>query len=175
MKRNSIFKTFALLAMLLTSSVAMAQAEGGEEPAAEETTTVQCLVITANDGSEYTWLLRDAPVLAVSEGNLTVNGSDLVITLADVQNYVVTEKEEPVTAIDEVSIRPDGSKPSLMGGKISGLQPGSAVNIYSLNGQLKGVIRADQNGDASIDLGTLQRGQVYILSTPAASFKILNR
>jgi len=159
--RKTITFLMALIAMLL--------------PLSATADTVQCLVLTQNDGTVSKFALNDAPVV-------TYNGEDIVVTCGEetlttaLNGLTVTFGEMETTRINEVignageAIRPQFSFGEA---QFEGLQPGAIVRVFTLEGKAVGNAKADDNGHVGISLGNLPKG-VYILSTPSRSFKIKN-
>ena len=87
------------------------------------------------------------------------------------------DKEDTPSDIDQTVVSENGGKPEFADGKVyfSGLKPGARVSVYTLDGVQALTVAAGSDGKASIDLGSLEKGTVYILRTPSAGYKILNK
>jgi hypothetical protein len=96
----------------------------------------------------------------------------LEVELANVKNYAFAETFQP-TAIEQIK---DDTKPVIQAGmaQFENLKPGTIINIYTIDGRNAGRAVANDNGSVTVDLTSLGSG-VFILATPTASYKILNR
>lgn len=157
--KKKVVRLLTLMAMLL--------------PLAAWADTVQCLVLTEANGTVSKFALKDAPVVTYSGSDLLVSCSDQELTVA-LEGLVWTFGEMEATLIDEViGKQDDAARPQFSFGeaRFEGLQPGSMVHVYSLDGKALSTVKADGDGRVSVSLGNLPRG-VYILRTPTRSFKI---
>ena len=57
---------------------------------------------------------------------------------------------------------------------VSGLHAGDIVRVFHVNGTLVKTIKADAQGQATLELSQLPNG-VYIIRTRNSSIKIMNR
>lgn len=121
-----------------------------------------CMVITTNSGITAKFLVADEPVITYQDNLLVIKaGSDELSTeAADVKSFEFFPGD--TSGVDSVAI--DGST-------LSGLLPGTPVEVYTFDGQHVASFKADDSKSVSIDLGSLAPG-FYILRTPSASFKI---
>ena len=174
-------KSVALGLLTLAAPSAMAQTEGGEE-----VTMSKYLVVTEKSGAQTSFKLAEGPVItfaaAEDETNVTLMNvvageQTLQVALADVQDYALVEKEDLPSAIEQAVVSDNGGKPEFADGKVyfSGLKPGARVAVYTLDGVQAMAVAADDGGRACVDLGALPKGTVYIMRTPTAGYKILNR
>lgn len=158
MKKRTV-RLLTLMAMLL--------------PTATWADTVQCLVLTETNGTVSRFALTEAPVVTYSGSDMIVSCKDQEMTIA-LEGLVWTFGEMEATRIGEVvGSQDDAARPQLAFGeaRFEGLQPGSRVHVYTLDGKALGTVKADGSGRASVGLGNLPKG-VYILRTPTRSFKI---
>ena len=160
MKKTVLQRFAAMLVMVMLGIAAQAQ--------------VQYLIVTHSDGAASEFALADAPVVTCQNGTLEVTTAHqtLAIALSEVENYHFTETL-PYTAIDEV--KTDDTKPLIEAGhaRFENLPEGTTVNIFTIDGRRAGSAIAT-DGSVDIDLTNLGTG-IYILSTPKASYKIINR
>ncbi|MDO4160612.1 MAG: hypothetical protein Q4D41_09175 [Prevotellaceae bacterium] len=167
MKRKALLKAFALLLLLLSCPDMRADSEA-----------VKHLVITEKGGTETTFALSTNPVITIESNSLTVtteSESTITVSLADVASYNVQDLVP--TGIEKAVATPEGIKTTMSDGKatISGLKEGAHVQVYTLDGKMVSVVKASADGNVTVNLSSLQNGTVYILKTPNASYKILNR
>lgn len=135
--------------------------------------TVECLVLTENNGTVSKFALAEAPVV-------TYSGSDMVVTCGDqtmtvgLEGLKLTFGEMETTRIETVK---DGVKDadrlqfSFGEASFEGLTPGALVSVYAIDGKMVTKVKADQDGRASVSLMGLPNG-VYVLRTPSKSFKV---
>lgn len=157
--KKKVVRLLTLMAMLL--------------PLAAWADTVQCLVLTEANGTVSKFALTDAPVVTYSGSDMLVSCSDQELTVA-LEGLVWTFGEMETTRIDEViGKQDDAERPQFSFGeaRFEGLQPGSMVHVYSLDGKALSTVKADGDGRVSVSLGNLPKG-VYVLRTPTRSFKI---
>lgn len=157
--KKKVVRLLTLMAMLL--------------PLAAWADTVQCLVLTEANGTVSKFALTDAPVVTYNGGDMIVSCSDQELTVS-LEGLVWTFGEMEATRIDEViGKQDDTARPQFSFGeaKFEGLQPGSMVHVYSLDGKALSTVKADGDGRVSVSLGNLPKG-VYVLRTPTRSFKI---
>lgn len=177
-KTNLLMKTAALSLLTLAAPSVMAQTE--------EVTVSKYLVVTEMDGTQTSFKLADSPAITfaaaadgenVTEMTVTAGDQTLTVAIADVKDYVLMDKEDTPSAIDQTVVSENGGKPEFANGKVyfSGLKPGARISVYTLDGVQALTVAAGSDGKASIDLGSLEKGTVYILRTPSAGYKILNK
>ncbi len=137
---------------------------------------VPCLKITETDGTIVTFALSEPPVITYANDIMTVSGVALTINVP-LSEVVDLEFENTVANGIAKTVLGDGSAAdaSFIGGKayISGLAAGAQVYVYTVDGQLVSSISASQEGSVCVDLGGLKSGVVYLLRTPAATYKII--
>lgn len=168
MKRN-VFKSVAAGLLLLFSTTVCAQTE-----------TKNYLLVTDKAGAQTAFKLSENPVITIAENEMTVTAGEkeLAVSLADMADYkFVTESELPDIPSNIENAAKENSKPEFSDGKVylSGLEAGAIIRVYTLDGIQKMIVTASTDGRACVDLTTLNNGVVYILRTPSASYKVLNK
>ena len=132
------------------------------------------LIVTQNDDSQAGFALEEQPVVTCTNGVLKVTSptQTLEVELANVKNYAFAETFQP-TAIEQIK---NDTKPVIQAGmaQFENLKPGTVINIYTVDGRNAGRAVANDIGSVSVDLTSLGSG-IFILATPNASYKILNR
>lgn len=120
------------------------------------------LVITTKSGTVAEFLIAESPVITYHDNLLNVvgGGSEISVEADQVQTFLFYPSDG--SGID--TIESDGSK-------VSGLQPGTPVYIYTFDGKLAATFKADEFGSANLDTGNLAPGY-YIVRTQDTSFKI---
>ncbi len=183
-KRNLFIKGVALGLLALASPSAMAQTP---EPAE----VIEYLLVTEKGGAQTAFKFGENPVItftqqAEPEGDavllLNVEAGEqlLSVPVADVQDYKLVKEADlpPSVSIEkDVTVADNGGKPEFANGKacFSGLKPGAQVSVYTLDGVKVMSVAADASGAATVDLGSLDKGTVYILRTPTAGYKLMNK
>lgn len=144
---------------------------------AEETTKTTYLVLEQSDQPTVEFSLGDAPVLSFKDDSLVVacNGNELIVPLQGT-TYRFEDKETPVTGIKAITNATPSSNEgfAFSHGQVSGLKNGGKVSVYTADGVKVIETAADNDGNVDLQLGTLSKG-LYIIKTPAKSFKILKR
>ena len=120
------------------------------------------MVITTNSGVTAEFLVADSPEITFQDNLLVVKaGSNEISTeAADVKSFEFFPGD--VSGVDLITVD---------GGTLSGLLPGTQVEVFTFDGQHVASFKADESQSVNIDLGSLAPG-FYIVSTPSASFKI---
>lgn len=120
------------------------------------------LVITTNSGTTAQFLIADFPVITYQDNLLVVKAGNEEISTeaADVKSFEFFSGD--VSGVDQVAI--DGTT-------LSGLLPGTPVEVYTFDGQHVASFKVDDSQSVTVDLDNLAPG-LYIISTPSASFKI---
>ncbi len=167
--------------------------------AQEEDEEVYCLAVSIASSTEVDYFALDAnPVATFGEGTLSItqDGEGVIsivdMALTDVEEWYfcdavpgVGEKQEEPEPEPEPDPDPDtgtgiggvsagGSQINLSAGQVlmTGLEAGAQVYVYAADGQTVNSVVASSDGRAVVDLNSLKSGQVYILRTPSASYKI---
>lgn len=120
------------------------------------------LIITTNSGMTAQFLVADLPVITYQDNLLVVkDGNDEVsVEAADVSGFEFIPGF--VSGVDQIAV--DGSI-------ISGLLPGTPVEVYTFDGQLVASFKSTDSSSVSLNLNSLNPG-FYIIRTPSTSFKI---
>ncbi len=119
------------------------------------------LVITTNSGTVAEFFVADSPVITYQDNLLVVKDASQTISVeaADVASFDFLSGGSGVDAID------------VNGPTLSGLQPGTPVDVYNFDGQKVASFITDDSNSVSVGMRDLAPG-LYIISTPSASFKI---
>lgn len=135
------------------------------------------LVIHLKDGSDRRYILLDEePVITFTSDKIVItserNSTELGLAMADV-SYFNYDGGNGTTRIEETVV-PGGM--NLTGDQLalSGLPAGSDIYIYGVGGQLFMETKADDEGNAVIDLTSLNTG-VYIVKANNISTKITKK
>ena len=144
----------------------------------DATVTVQYLVVTQKDGSVTKFALSDVPVVSFDGDSIVVTaaGEVLKFDLIGVTGYAFSE-ENVTTGINSTTVDGgDVTKPFFAVGnaEFSGLKSGSTILVYTIAGKAVTAVKADTEGNATVDLSQLPKG-VYIIKTPGKSYKIVNK
>lgn len=120
------------------------------------------MVITTNSGMVAEFLIVDSPEITFQDNLLVVKaGSNEISTeAANVKSFEFFPGEG--AGVDQITVD---------GGTLSGLLPGTPVEVYTFDGQHVASFKADDSQSVDLNLGTLTPG-FYIVRTPSASFKI---
>lgn len=150
----------------------------GMSRADNATVTVQYLVVTQNDGSVTKFALADVPVVSFDGDSIVVTaaGEVLKFDLIGVSGYAFSE-EDVTTGINSTTVDgSDATKPSFKAGSagFSGLKNGSTILVYTITGKAVTAVKADTEGNATVDLSQLPKG-IYIIKTPGKSYMIVNK
>ena len=148
MKKNLLFRILLVGVMLLLGYSAVRAEQA-------------CMIITTNSGITAQFLIADFPVITYQDNLLVVKGGndEISVEAADVYSFEFTTGG---SSVDQVTV--DGSV-------LSGLQPGTPVEVYTFDGQHVASFKADDSSSVNLDLQSLAPG-FYIISTPSSSFKI---
>lgn len=145
----------------------------------EVTVDVHYLIISLTDGSESKFALADNPVITFNGDTLLITcaSDELSVDLNGIKDYRFSV-EQVSTRIDRPSVTPNGGevRPTIAFGeaKFSGLEAGTRVMVYTIEGKAITTVKASADGEALVDLRSLPKG-IYILRTPTKSFKIYNK
>ncbi len=164
MRKFLLVKAVILLFTLTVTQATWAQDEQEE---------VECLAVAYVDGETDYFALDASPVVTFGDGTFSVvqDGEDAYsledVSLDDVQEYNFQEAV-PTEAVPE-GIGKISAGEALM----TGLKEGAQVYVYTIDGQTIVSTTAGKDGVVNVDLNSLKGGQVYILRTPKASYKIV--
>lgn len=133
------------------------------------------MVVWEKGGNKVVYQLSDQPTTTFENGKLTIstNSASVSYHLENVLRYTYEGVEnKPVNGIEqlseEVQVTIDHSGQSV---SFKNLQPGTAVNLYGLNGMLIDTQRADGNGSASLSVSHRPTG-VYVVKTGKQTIKL---
>lgn len=148
MKKNLLIHAFAILSALLI---------GGSAALAEEAK----LVITTVTGWVATFPLADDPIITFQDNVLEVKGNNLALTV----------DADQVGSFDFIPSGAGVGEINVGDSQLSGLKPGTPVEVYTFDGKLAGTFKADDTQTVKLNLSDLAPG-FYIIRTPETSFKI---
>jgi hypothetical protein len=154
-------KHFIIATMLATLPLAECLADG-----------VRFLVVNGKDGTKTAFALADTPKVSCKGGDLTViaGSRTFTLSLADVQNYQFAIES---TGIEDVV--KDGSVKMENGCAVfSGLNAGGVVSVYLQDGRLLRDCKADDGGNAVVELSSMPKG-ILIIHSNKTDIKIINR
>lgn len=150
MKKNVLIRAFAVVAMLLlgVSAVLAEQAR---------------LIITTKSGTVAEFPISVTPVITYQDNILEVKGGGEEISVAadEVSSFDFIPSELS-TGVGEINVE---------GSKLSGLLPGTPVDVYTIDGQKVASFKVDDSKSVIVDMNELTPGY-YIIRTPNDSFKI---
>ncbi len=171
MKKNTLVKAAMLLFMLTATQSLWAQDE-----------QLYCLAVEYASGEVDYFAFESKPVATFSETALSItqDGEDTYyiedIVYEDIKKWSFTDAIPSTPETGGIGgVAMDGSSMTFSAGKalMTGLGAGSQVHVYTVDGQTVLSVTANQDGSAMVDLGGLKGGQVYIVRTPSASYKIV--
>lgn len=131
------------------------------------------LCVNTNDGNTVKYEFLDTPVASFSGENMTITlatEEQIVFPMADVASITLLPDYSGVSEVSRpadilVSISRDMIN-------ISGLEAGTAVNVYDMRGAAVLAARADNDGNAALSTAALSKG-VYVVSASRHSFKFI--
>lgn len=120
------------------------------------------MVITTKSGTVAEFLIADTPEITYQNNLLKVvgGGSEISVEAQDVSSFDFIGSDS--SDVDGISV--DGPN-------LSGLLPGTLVEVYTFEGQKVASFNADESGSVFVGMGDLAPG-FYIVRTPGATFKI---
>lgn len=133
----------------------------------------QYMTIEQLDGSKFSFLLDENPVVTYEDENLVVNGSATTsYAISNIKNYHFTEKSESavrdqiadmfyVVSIDEATLKVQNAKAS------------EKVSLINVNGVVISVASTDDEGTAIVKLPE-QKG-VYVLTVGTRAIKVIRK
>lgn len=127
-----------------------------------------CLVLLLRDGSQYSYLLAEKPLVTFADGDVKVHAAILQtsVPLAEVQNFHFADAESGIPALSDNECRiayTDGVV------TVEGCK--GNVSLFDLNGRLLQTIQAKEGQPVSFDL-TQQSAQVFVLRAGRQSVKL---
>jgi hypothetical protein len=162
MKKQTLISYLALLVMMVLPTSIHAR---------ESAETTLCMVLTQKDGTVSKFALKESPVMTYEGENIVVNCGDqqLSTEMAGISDIKFEESE--IDGIETISNSEPQAAFSFGKASFSGLKADAMVHVYTIDGKMLISTRANIDGEAQIDLGTLSRG-IYIVRTPSKSYKI---
>lgn len=129
------------------------------------------MIVTLKDGSQWTFTFADKPVVTCQRGMFVVKTAtdEKSTELADIDNYCF-KANSSADLLEADKARLGYAMGQLT---VSGLQAGTVVYLYSLDGMLVASTQADADGRAVLDMNGCQNG-VYIVKANEMSWKIIN-
>ena len=137
-------------------------------PAFAETTHV---TVDLTDGTKFSYLLSESPKISYKADSLIVSGTArTAFELSKVDSYHFTDGSlSDVAVLGSNEVRFTYSDNSHV--KAEGLQPNSAVVLYSVGGAAIQKVNATEEGVAELELP--QAKGVYILKTGSQNVKLI--
>lgn len=133
----------------------------------------KALCFTLKDGSQIKFLFSSLPVFTFSGDKCKVESEDInaEYAMTDILGAELLALSGVKDNVTEVIV--DMSDP----GKavLSGLEPGSDVAVYDLNGVMICSAKADAEGYVNMSFDSLAPKKIYILSTSKTSFKFYRK
>ncbi len=165
MKKKSLLRAIALLVVMVSSQVVRA--------AGSET----CLAVTETSGAITYFALSADPSITFENDEMTVmteSEGSLTVAIDDVVRYNFVEE---VASMIGRTVATEGGSTVFSSGMayVPGLKAGESVYVYTADGQQVSSTAASSNGEACVNLSGLKASTVYILRTPSASYKIVNK
>ena len=132
------------------------------------------------NGKKASFAFANKPVIAVTTDGLTVyatGASKVSYSFADVQKFYF--EDDVVTAIERVKNDVSAQRPvfAYVGGVVTvrGMTAGERLAVVTINGSQVSATKADNEGNARVDLGSAPAG-IYVVSTDSGvSFKLLKK
>ncbi len=148
MKKNLLKRFFAAVGILLLGVAAVWANEAR-------------LIITTKGGTVAEFLIADSPVITYQDNLLEVKGGNMEISVEadEVGSFDFIPSE---SGVDEIYVGDS---------QLSGLKPGTPVEVYTFDGKLTSRFKADDSQTVKLNLSDLEPG-FYIIRTPETSFKI---
>ncbi len=133
-----------------------------------------------SNGKKASFAFADKPVIDVTSDGLTVSAtgaSEVSYSFADVQKFYF--EDDIPTAIEQVKNDVSAQRPvfAYAGGvvTVSGMSADERLAVVTTNGSQVSATKADNGGNARVDLGSAPAG-VYVVSTGSGvSFKLLKK
>lgn len=128
------------------------------------------IVIKQKSGGEATLKLSTNPVITFEGANMVVTNDFTTISfpLEYLDSYTVNDGTE---GIDPVVMKPQRKNGHVI---FSGLEDGSQVYVYTLDGKVVAKQTANSSGITDVSLESLPKG-TYIISTSYNRIKVINK
>lgn len=133
------------------------------------------LIINKHDGTDVEYKFTDQPVASFDGNNLKITlnstGQTLFHPISDVANMKFTKYEDTGVESIQPSANPSFglTKDTL---EASGIEAGTQVNVFDLNGAVVAKGIADASGIATLDISALPAG-VYAVAAGKHAFKFV--
>ena len=141
---------------------------------AQETVTLNDLVVWTRDGAKTVFELRQDPSVTFEEDGLVVrsNGMEAKFSISDLLRW--TYQQRTVTGISDASA--DKTHPFMEGDHlvVSQLKEGTTVRIYAADGREVLQKTMTRDGSCRIPLNRLRTG-VYVVQVNSLTYKILRK
>lgn len=136
------------------------------------------LVVWTNDGERSEYAFAEKPQVTMHNDYFTVSSLTTTVEYAakDILRFTLEDKGI-LTGLDGVRIQEVNKAVIHLAPDhllVSGCRPGSAVTIYSINGQIIESRKVDADGQQTFSLTSYVAG-IYIIKTETINFKIIKR
>lgn len=121
-------------------------------------------IITTNDGTVAEFYLDDDPVITYQDNLLVAvsNKQEISVSAENVVSFVFSsEKPNSIANLQGNS-------------RFNGLVPGTAVQVFTIDGKLVTNTTVSEDGKVDINLNSLPEG-IFVIKTANISFKIMNK
>ena len=129
------------------------------------------LITVKADGTEAPYALTGVQKIVFTGNTMTVNmkgGASDVTDIVCIRFDLITSIVNPKTISASIAVFPNPAKTTLT---VTGVEAGSKIDLYSVNGALLKSIPA-QNNSMDIDVSFLQKG-IYLLKVGAQTTKFV--
>ena len=139
-----------------------------------------CLVVESAGGETIAIGADLKPVIATTADGYELKYGDEVTAFAwsELKKVTVEETVADVSATPVEEVKTEPAKPAfnVLPGEIqiSGAEPGSVAQIYSLNGRQQQNVRVGESGTVSLSTQGLPAG-IYIIKTNKSTFKLIKK
>lgn len=163
--KQRIYLMLLLLALAITTNAADKQ---------------WCLVVESAGGETIAIGADLKPVIATTADGYELKYGDEVTAFAwsELKKVTVEETVADANATPVEEVKAESAKPtfSVSPGEIviSGAEPGSVAQIYSLNGRQQQSARVGESGTVSLSTQGLPAG-IYIIKTNKSTFKLIKK
>lgn len=131
------------------------------------------LIIERSDGWTYTYLLKKRPLITFEGNTMLING-ELLCDVADISSYRFEYvREDGVAAVGDREIQI--VRIALNQYKLSGLEPGETVRIFSLTGRIMTIQNATSDGEINVNLCDFAHGMYIIQLSDSKTIKIIKK
>ena len=133
-----------------------------------------------SNGQKATFAFTSKPEISVTSDGLTISSSNtsaVSYSFADVQKFYF--EDDITTGIPQVEGATSAHRPvfNYVNGIVTvcGLAIGERFAAFALNGSQIGTVKADAQGNASIDLSSVPAGVYVVCTGNGVSFKLLKK